>query len=95
MLLSMATDEARPANMICNARDNSARVLRTSSPNDVHPDWARDNRVGTGNAFVAKQRITDEWGFVFLLGDLFSTRGGRLNTGVYILEREWICRPRL
>ena len=92
LVIGSSTPNGQPVNLLCSARDNSARILRSEAPNDLHPDWAGDNVVGTGWSFVAKQRSTDMFGLEFLHGDLVSPRGGTINRNVLILAREWICR---
>jgi hypothetical protein len=59
-------------------------------------DYFSDN--GTGASFIGKQKITTQNGDVYLKGDLYSTRGGKLNIienkydkPLYILKKEWFC----
>ena len=84
---------AQPVDFICNAKDNSARILRSATPNDIHPDWAGDTTVGTGQGFRANAWLEDSFGNIYLRGDIYSTRGGLLNRNVFILQREWSCVP--
>ena len=93
-VLSATEGSERSVSLLCNARDGSARILRSPAPNDIHPDWAGDTIVGGGQGFRATHRVTDMFGLVYLGGDIYSTRGGKLNGGVFILEREWDCQHR-
>jgi hypothetical protein len=76
----------------CWPHDNSARILRSASPNDIHPDWAGNSYIGTAWSFVPDGFAGDGTGLYFR-GALFSSRGGLVNSDVYILAREWDCAP--
>lgn len=78
------------AKTICNARDNTARILTSQSPNDIHPDWKGESYVGTGMAFVVRKVVTTDVGR-YLFGDLYSTRGSVINPNVYVIAKEWSC----
>lgn len=71
----------------CSPVDGTARVLRSPNPNDTHPDWRGESRLGTSWTF--ERAGTAPAGF--LRGNLVSPRGGVVNRGVYILPREWEC----
>lgn len=91
MIFTLLLATSHPIDLSCNARDNSARILRSASPADVHPDWSGDSVIGTGQGVRANAWLADTFGNVYLRGDLYSTRGGLLNRDVFILQREWNC----
>lgn len=37
----------------CHPKDNSARILASPRPNDIHPDWKGEAYVGMSWSFVA------------------------------------------
>ncbi len=54
--------------------------------------------LGTGCSFIGTSKITTKEGVTYLKGDVYSTRGGKLNViqngwdkPVYILYKEWDC----
>lgn len=75
----------------CHPKDNTARILASPTPNDVHPDWAGESYVGMSWSFVVLGRAEDGTG-KYLKGNLMSPRGGLVNANVYILRREWDCQ---
>jgi len=78
------------AKTVCNAKDNAARVLKSPSPNDLHPDWTGIGNIGTGQGFIPKASKRTHVG-LFLQGDLYSTRGGLMTPNAWIFAKEWIC----
>lgn len=83
----------KDARLYCNPRDNTARILRSPSPNAIHPDWRGESYIGTGWTIVtAGTQIQNDTGR-YLRGNLVSTRGGITARGVYISAREWACSP--
>lgn len=66
----------------CIPRDNSARVLSSPTPNDVHPDWSGDTYLGTSWSFDPHGSASDHTG-QYLRGNLFSPRGGLVSPDVY------------
>lgn len=74
----------------CAPKDNSARILSSPSPNNIHPDWRGDAYVGMSWTFEAYGSAEDGTGR-YLRGNLISPRGGLANTDVYILRKEWDC----
>lgn len=77
------------ADTSCAPKDNSARILASPSPNDIHPDWTGESYVGLSWTFVPN---SDDLSGKYLLGDLYSPKGGVVNKGVYILARQWDCQ---
>lgn len=78
--------------LTCHPKDTTARILKSASPNDTHPDW-RDGRIGTGWSLRVSALLRDSDDDLYLTGDLVSTHGGVINRGVYVLETEWECGP--
>jgi len=78
------------AAMQCYPKDNSARILSSPSPNDIHPDWRGDSYVGTSWSFSVHGSAEDGTGR-YLRGNLMSPRGGLVSPDVYILRKEWTC----
>jgi hypothetical protein len=76
--------------MTCSPLDNTARILASPTPNDIHPDWSGDSHIGTSWSFSPMGRIEDGTG-TYLKGNLYSPRGGLVNPLVYIIAREWRC----
>jgi hypothetical protein len=74
----------------CSPRDNSARILSSPSPNDIHPDWRGEAYLGTSWTFIAHGSAEDGTG-KYLRGNLISPRGGLINADIYILRKEWDC----
>lgn len=75
----------------CSPIDVSARILTKPAPNAIHPDWSDESRIGLSWTFRPTTTVNGESGMTFLKGDLISPRGGVVNTGVYVLAREWQC----
>jgi hypothetical protein len=92
----LETAAAPVPRLMCNPKDNTARVLASPSPNATHPDWSGPDTVGTSLTFVADDGPLDghkdPHSNPYLRGDLLSARGGVLNRGVYVLFKEWDCR---
>ena len=76
------------ADVSCAPKDNSARILASPSPNDIHPDWSGESQVGLSWTFVPD---SDDVSGQYLHGDLYSPRGSVVTPGAYILRREWDC----
>jgi len=76
------------ADVSCAPKSDTARILASPSPNDIHPDWAGDSRVGLSWSFVPE---SDNLSGKYLRGDLYSPKGSVVNEGIYILRREWDC----
>lgn len=75
----------------CAPADNSARILRSPSPNDTHPDWRGESTVGTSWSFdPIGGPVTNATGS-YLKGDLISPRGQVVNRNVYVVEDDWEC----
>jgi len=72
----------------CTPNDNSARILASPDPQDIHPDWSGDSTIGLSWTFEG--RPTDSAGD-YMKGKLISPKGGVTNSGVYILADEWDC----
>jgi hypothetical protein len=54
--------------------------------------------LGTSWSFISTQKITAKNGDIYLKGDIYSPRGGKLNIienkydkPIYILKKEWHC----
>lgn len=75
----------------CHPKDTTARILKSPNPNDLHPDWTGENRIGTGWTLSAKDVRTSETKTYYIFGDLLSPRGGVVNKGVWVLTAEWDC----
>lgn len=78
------------ATEMCTAKDNSARILQSASPNDTHPDWLGESYVGLGANMKPAESIEGPGGR-YVKGDLYSTRGSIQTPGAYFLAREWDC----
>ncbi len=74
----------------CNAKDVTARILKTSNPNDVHPDWQGESNIGTAWTLSVTGEVKSATG-TYLKENLISPRGGVVNRGVFILPSEWDC----
>jgi hypothetical protein len=77
------------ADASCAPNDNSARILASPSPDDIHPDWSGENQIGLSWSFVPD---SDDLSGRYLYGDLYSPKGGLVTQGVYIIRREWDCQ---
>jgi hypothetical protein len=75
----------------CTPNDNAARILKSPSPNDIHPDWSGESYVGLSWHFEPTGYAGDQTGD-YLKGNLFSPRGELVNSGVFILRDEWSCK---
>lgn len=75
---------------ICNPIDNSARILNSPSPMDIHDSWTGGSAIGTAWSLEVRGMSQDETG-IYLKGNLYSPRGGLVNPGVYVLLKEWHC----
>lgn len=74
----------------CHPIDNTARILASLNPNDIHKDWSGESYIGTGWALAPGRAITAD-GTAYIEGDLYSPRGGLVNRKVYVLRKEWLC----
>ena len=79
------------AKVACTPLTNTARILVTPNPNDIHPDWRGENYVGTAWSVVSPGKAVVNDTGRYLKGDLYSPRGGRVNRSVFILVGEWDC----
>jgi hypothetical protein len=76
------------ADASCAPKSDSARILASPSPNDIHPDWTGESRIGLSWSFVPEDgKLSGK----YLYGDLYSPKGSVVNAGVYILRNEWDC----
>lgn len=75
---------------VCNALDGASRVLQSTNPNDISPDWRSESYIGTDWYFVPAKSLSQD-GLEYMRGDLYSPRGS-LQGEVYVLAREWECR---
>ena len=83
------TLQANAANW-CHPRDNTARILASPNPNDLHKDWTGESYVGMSWALAPGRVITVD-DIVYIEGDLYSPRGGLVNPRIYVLRKEWQC----
>ena len=74
----------------CVAKDTSARILASASPNDVHPDWTGGSYVGLSWTFEVSGTEDTDTG-TYLIGDLYAPNGGLVTSGAYVLADEWEC----
>ena len=93
----------KPAKFILSCYPPSGTNLILGSPNknDIHPAWLEEfnsgGSLGSGWSFNAVKRIDNPQG-VFLLGDIYTTRGGLFNSPengyqgmVYVPLSDWEC----
>lgn len=80
-----------PEKLVCNPKGETTRVLKSPSPNDIHPDWQGDNFLGDSWGILTDRLLRDEFNIQYVHGDLISPRGGKVNAGVYGLLSEWNC----
>jgi hypothetical protein len=90
ILLAATASPTALASIVCSPLDNSARVLASPSPNDIHPDWTGESYLGTSWSFIPSGSAQDGTG-TYLKGNLYSSRGGLVNAEVYVLAKEWMC----
>ena len=90
LTLSSGAFAAEQHYAVWNAKDNTAHILQSANPNDIHPDWRGEAYVGMGQGFVPRMRKKTDTG-LYLKGDLYSTRGSILNKNVWIIAKEWTC----
>jgi hypothetical protein len=74
----------------CHPLDNTARILASPNPNDVHPNWRGENYIGLGWSVAPGRRIVVD-GISYISGSLYSSRGGLVEKHIYILQKEWSC----
>jgi hypothetical protein len=77
----------------CAPKDNTARILKSAHPLDLAPDWTGTQYLGTGWSFMPKRYVVepDMDGWIFLEGNLITTRGATMPDDLYILYAEWNC----
>jgi hypothetical protein len=75
---------------MCSPLAQTARILATPNPNDIHPDWRGESTVGLAWSFEVKDSARSQTG-TFYKGDLISPRGGTVNRNAFILASEWQC----
>lgn len=76
------------ADVSCVPRDNTARILASPSPNDIHPDWRGGNYVGLAWTFIPDSDDTSQ---DYLHGDLYTPKGAAVTPDAYIVTKEWDC----
>jgi len=86
--IATALPSACLADVSCAPRDNSARILASPSPNDLHPDWTGENYVGLSWSLVPDSDDTSQQ---YLHGDLYSPKGAVVTPNAYIITNEWDC----
>lgn len=74
----------------CHPIDNTARILTSANPNDIHEDWRGESYLGTAWALAPRRNILAD-GIPYIEGDLYSPRGGLINPKIYVLRKEWSC----
>jgi hypothetical protein len=75
----------------CVPSDNTARILNSSNPNDLHQDWRGESYIGMAWTLVVSG-VAQEGRVLYLKGNLYSPRGGLINPLVYVIAKEWSCR---
>ena len=87
--LAMSAHPALAA-LQCTANDTDASILASPDPDDTHPDWDGDNKIGLAWTLAVKRTVKNASG-VFYQGDLISPRGGVVTKGVFVVKEEWTC----
>jgi hypothetical protein len=77
---------------VCHPVDNSARVLQSTNPNDLHPHKRGESTVGTASFVIVSEELEDN-GLRYYAGEYVSTSGSRLLSWgpVFVLAKEWTC----
>ncbi|MFB9985866.1 hypothetical protein ACFSQQ_01225 [Mesorhizobium kowhaii] len=68
--LSLLLAQPALAKTWCHPIDNTARILASPSPNDIHRDWRDENHIGMSLALAPRRKVTAER-VVYIEGDLF------------------------
>jgi len=74
------------ASFQCVPKSNTARVLKSPNPNDLHPQWRGQSYIGTSWTFVREAVVGS-----YFRGKLISPRGGVQPYRIFILPDEWDC----
>lgn len=76
----------------CSPNDMATRILQSANPNDLHPDWAGENRIGTSFSLFVTSEIADgiDDAFTYVTGSLVDPRGNELGE-IFAIKREWSC----
>ncbi len=85
----------------CYPPNGSSKILSAPDTSSIHPAWMSNYNAGSGFGsswtFIATKLISNKQG-KFLLGDLYSPRGGKFNViqngykgQIYVLLKEWEC----
>src|SRR5262249_25278986 len=74
----------------CAPKTNTARILTSPNPNDVHPDWRGEGYIGLSWSLRPKRYVKSNTG-TYLEGELVSPRGGTWSDSVFVLLDEWQC----
>jgi hypothetical protein len=88
--LTLAAPVAAEEN--CAPIDIAARILQSANPNDLHPDWTGENRIGQSWSLMAASEEADavDDAVTYLKGTLVDPRGDEFGE-VYAVKREWSC----
>ena len=73
----------------CVPKSVTARILQSPSPNDVHPHWRGETRIGRSWTFALESSVKTEAGLYFV-GKLISPSGG-VQQPIFVLGDEWDC----
>lgn len=77
----------------CSPSDDSARILASASPANLHRDYRGNNHIGLGWSLQVERTTRDTAGTEYYVGDLYSPTGELAKRNVFALEREWDCGP--
>jgi len=85
----------------CYPPNGASKIFNAPDTNSIHPAWMSDYKggssFGSSWSFIATKLFSNTQG-KFLLGDLYSSRGGKINIiqngfkgQIYVLLKEWEC----
>jgi hypothetical protein len=75
----------------CHPKAQTARVLASPNPHDIHPDWLGESNVGMSTPLKPVRIVEGRVG-TYINGDLYTTRGNLSLIGVFVLADEWECQ---
>ena len=77
-------------NEVCYPRDNTARVLKSASPLDLHPHWSGLTIIGLDTRIrMREHRVFSD--VEYIRGDVSTPGHPGVDRGAWVLAREWSC----
>lgn len=91
-LVALTLNAPAIAEEACTPNNMATRILQSANPNDLHPDWTGENRIGLSWALFVDGEETDavDDSVTYISGSLVDSKGNAAGD-VYGIKAEWTC----